>query len=610
MPKPRPGETHDDFMGRCMGDAEAIRDFPTRAQRAAFCNSMSRQATSQQVLSMAAVQSSAAARTDSMMGKEFLVVPAVLVQDQVLRNNLGACFLPPEEISDAWAAQWNNVPVVVHAHPTVRGVPVSARTPEILKAYGVGYVFGVHVSRNGSVKLKGEVWLDLARASEVEELAVILERIRQGKTVELSTGFSATVEDTAGEHDGKTYEKVIHPQDADHLAIFAEATGACSLADGCGLGVNAEVPAETVGGEPPLPVNLAEGDHEEGQRMEPAADNQEKVLHIVDRLLALVGLSSPAKAAAPTAAAPARIVVEMVECLDAGGAAANAAVTHPLLKRLVALGLTPCQARVATGWARAENLDYPESDEELRAKLYAALQKQYGGGPEKGVWVEAVFQADAEVVFCVVQDKAVGGRTEQYFRAAFTLQDAGQVTFAEPIEVKRRVVYEKAVANSEPEVEVPKMTEQEKKDADAAAAAAAPAVAPVAAVQAAAPAAPATPAPAVTPSADVLALQQKLDAQALEIAALKGIVAPAVAEQERARTALIAELAANEAVPFDEAELKAKPLAELEKLQLMAKPGSFAGRGGPRIATQAADEGSLYAEPVPYFKKTDEKEGK
>ena len=39
MPKPRPSETREEFISRCMGDEEARRDFPDQAQRAAFCNS-------------------------------------------------------------------------------------------------------------------------------------------------------------------------------------------------------------------------------------------------------------------------------------------------------------------------------------------------------------------------------------------------------------------------------------------------------------------------------------------------------------------------------------------------------------------------------------------
>lgn len=39
MPEPRSGEDHDDFISRCMGDDEAVEDFPDEDQRFAFCES-------------------------------------------------------------------------------------------------------------------------------------------------------------------------------------------------------------------------------------------------------------------------------------------------------------------------------------------------------------------------------------------------------------------------------------------------------------------------------------------------------------------------------------------------------------------------------------------
>lgn len=38
MPSPRSGESRDEFVNRCMGDAEALADFPDNAQRFAVCN--------------------------------------------------------------------------------------------------------------------------------------------------------------------------------------------------------------------------------------------------------------------------------------------------------------------------------------------------------------------------------------------------------------------------------------------------------------------------------------------------------------------------------------------------------------------------------------------
>lgn len=38
-PDPRPDESREEFIERCMGDAEAVRDFPDEEQRFAFCSS-------------------------------------------------------------------------------------------------------------------------------------------------------------------------------------------------------------------------------------------------------------------------------------------------------------------------------------------------------------------------------------------------------------------------------------------------------------------------------------------------------------------------------------------------------------------------------------------
>lgn len=40
MPKPRDGESKDDFISRCMASAEAREDYPDQDQRFAVCSSM------------------------------------------------------------------------------------------------------------------------------------------------------------------------------------------------------------------------------------------------------------------------------------------------------------------------------------------------------------------------------------------------------------------------------------------------------------------------------------------------------------------------------------------------------------------------------------------
>lgn len=39
MPTPRKDETKDDFINRCMGDNEAVNDYPDESQRFAVCSS-------------------------------------------------------------------------------------------------------------------------------------------------------------------------------------------------------------------------------------------------------------------------------------------------------------------------------------------------------------------------------------------------------------------------------------------------------------------------------------------------------------------------------------------------------------------------------------------
>jgi hypothetical protein len=74
---------------------------------------------------------------------------------------------------------------------------------------------------------------------------------------------------------------------------------------------------------------------------------------------------------------------------------------------------------------------------------------------------------------------------------------------------------------------------------------------------------------------------------------------PAMEEQARERDTLVAELSANERVPYEEAELKGKSLVELQKLQAMSRGVSYMGRGGPRASNSPATP--AFADPVPYF---------
>ena len=743
MPKPKRGESKNDFVSRCMGDGEAKRDFPNRDQRLAFCHSVyERHRAENMELATAVVRLGGGIKTriEQLQGRDHLVVPAVLVQAQVLHNNLGSTFLPPDEITDEWAEEWNGVPVIIHDHPSRRGIPISARTPEIWNSRGVGYVFSAHVARNGTTQLKAEVWLDMARAEQLGELQTIVSRLHAGEPVELSTGFLSMTEEVSGVNNGESYEKILRPRGADHLAIFVDKTGACSLEDGCGLGVQEFIPTpvvnvrssarrpkysstidkrwkkptladfegsdvtwddlsaarkraiveitllgeveDTFAASMVFPVVSADGalnrnalnavrsiahggrggadipkaaadsayamagkllkeefDVEVSDNVATATNNgpyeRGRVLALMDRLLGLLGTGTSGEGGAD----------------DSHNAKGTGAEFRMILRRLKALGLTNLEIadaieRSASTVVQAERGEIlnpsaetleklrafakqrfsknqssdGRSDEERRLLLADALEAQFGGSG-KMVWIDAVYSEKNQVVFGVSSEQLGAGMKQQLYQAdySFSTENVHEVTFTEPVTVDRRVVYERTGNTTE----VKQMNDPEKKvegtttTGDQATQAAANAAAANAAAATKEPEKKETPAAATNTQsqepekkepekkveqATATVDQSKEIAQLKEeLATLRKVTEPIVAEKERERQKLVDELAANERVPFDKAELEAKPVEELRKLRAMSRGENYAARGGPRVADNAAEKEPRFADPVPYW---------
>ena len=609
-----------------MGNAEAKRDFPDQDQRLAFCHSVYDDARNT-VTFITAIQAGTEPHQEELMGREYLVVPAVLVQGQVLNNNLGVVLLPPSTITEEWADEWNGAPVIIHEHPTSRGQAVSARTPEILDARGVGMVFRAKVDTDaeGVVRLKGEVWLEKARAEQVGELAGILNRLQSGEQVELSTGFPVMTIDGVGVFNGRPYDKIMQPQGVDHLAIFIDRTGACSVQDGCGLGVHAE--------------------QEESDVL--AVDKEERGLML--RVLAhLLPARNAGDAVTDTSLTPCeqkkvatgnefrllirRLKAQGLNNVEIGAACGRCPTTIGQVERGEILHPAEDALAKLKEFARerlADNQD--RSDEENRKLLDEALESAFGG-TGKFLWIDATFADQKRVIFGLVKENP-GGVQETLFEVTYELAtDEKEITFAEPTEVERRVIYE-SVANTAANKEE-QMKDKDKgedgtapdpdKGKDGAAANAgtgtpAGAGEPKGEGKPAGKTAPATPAAdpakgegaeatANAANAELVALRETVAAQESAIEELKAITAPAVAEAEKERKVLVDELSANEQVPFDAAALEAKPVDELRKLAAMSRGVSYAGRGGPRVAETAA-AGDQFMAPVAYFEKKEKKEG-
>lgn len=174
----------------------------------------------------------AKSRWDTFESKKYLVVPMVMLTEGVHNGSLGAGLYGEDEISKTPEA-WNHKPIVVY-HPTINGTGVSACDPSILESRKIGLVFNTEFDG----RLTAEAWIDPEKCKSVDDR--ILNSLEKGKIVELSTGLFMDREYAEnGDWEGEKYDWIARNFRPDHLAILPDQKGACSIADGAGLGANA-----------------------------------------------------------------------------------------------------------------------------------------------------------------------------------------------------------------------------------------------------------------------------------------------------------------------------------------------------------------------------------
>lgn len=197
---------------------------------------VNRNTGAQSVLTLATgeVAASSEVRTETMLGREYTVVPVVAIVEGVLQgaNAKTPEFAAAEEFGK-FPHAWDGRPVVMN-HPQINGVFVSAGIPQVLEEFGLGMIFN---SRLEDSRLKCEAWLDHTRIEEIGgEALETLERIRNGETVEVSVGAWITSIPRPGTFAGKQYASVWSHVAPDHLAFLSKGIkGACSVQDGCGV---------------------------------------------------------------------------------------------------------------------------------------------------------------------------------------------------------------------------------------------------------------------------------------------------------------------------------------------------------------------------------------
>lgn len=171
--------------------------------------------------------------------KKHLVVPVVMIVEGVLNGSHGPLLHLAEEFGK-FPESWNGIPVVIN-HPAKDGLSISANSPEVIDEITVGRVYNSHIN---SKRLMAEVWLEEEKLGKVS--ADVLNAVNARKPVEVSIGVFTEEEDTPGVYADVKYSAIARNHRPDHLALLPGAIGACSLEDGCGLGVNKEKEGEQI----------------------------------------------------------------------------------------------------------------------------------------------------------------------------------------------------------------------------------------------------------------------------------------------------------------------------------------------------------------------------
>lgn len=170
----------------------------------------------------------AGCRLDTLEGRQYTVVPMVILTEGVHAGSQGPLFYPKDELGKT-PVVWNHKPIVVY-HPTLNGEGISACDVTVINKQKIGLMMN---TRFEGGRLKSEAWIDKDRANAVDER--IMAAVDNKEMMELSTGLFIDVENTTGKWKSEDYQGIARNYRPDHLALLPDQIGACSIADGAGL---------------------------------------------------------------------------------------------------------------------------------------------------------------------------------------------------------------------------------------------------------------------------------------------------------------------------------------------------------------------------------------
>jgi len=170
-----------------------------------------------------------ASRTETIDGKEWLVIPTVALMEGVIHpvNARTAEFVSAAVLEKA-AASWNRKPVTL-GHPVKNGTQCSANDEAIKVTHHIGEVRN---SRYADKKMLQEAWIDVEKAGKLRP--EMLADLRANKSQEVSVGAFVLTDGAASTFNNKPYKAAWTETTGDHLAFLYGGRGACSREMGCG----------------------------------------------------------------------------------------------------------------------------------------------------------------------------------------------------------------------------------------------------------------------------------------------------------------------------------------------------------------------------------------
>lgn len=174
-------------------------------------------------------------RTETEDGREYTVVPIRFIKNTSLHKG----YVPADEIRKA-TMRWDGTPIVSD-HPQRNGRFVSAEAGE--KAV-IGELREPRSIVTNDTVTMAEAWIAHDAVEDAEDEAV-LAAIRNEETLSVSSAYVGELL-PAGEYDGAHREQVRGNLQPDHVAVFEDKEGRCSVADGCFVGPRADLSEDEV----------------------------------------------------------------------------------------------------------------------------------------------------------------------------------------------------------------------------------------------------------------------------------------------------------------------------------------------------------------------------